>query len=113
MLESQTMRGGPYVPPSTSISGGPFEGAPVDAMTIELLQIVDRRHHIFTTKSAERPEQHYVELAPTGVLEQLIEPLALVDAFSTALVIDVLTDNLANSALAPGLAAPFGKGFSA
>jgi hypothetical protein len=38
--------------------------------------------HDLAGKAVERSEQHEVELASAGVLEEFIEPLGLVDAFA-------------------------------
>src|SRR5262245_65953975 len=54
------------------------------AVGVQPLEMMDRRHHALAAKAVERPEQHAIELAAAGVLEQGGKLLALARALAAA-----------------------------
>ena len=72
-----------------------------DAAGSKALQVHDGRHHAFAGEAVERPEQHAIELALVGILEQRSELLAILDAFATAFVVNVFVGDLVASDGAP------------
>src|SRR5262245_6251419 len=63
---------------------------------------MDRRHHALATKAVERPEQHAIELAAAGFLEQGSKLLALARALAAAHAVNVFADNVVARISAPG-----------
>ena len=61
----------------------------------------DRRHHAFTGKTVQGPEQDAVKPAFVGVLEQCSELLAALGALPAALVVNVFVGDLVAGASAP------------
>src|SRR5215472_18910464 len=52
--------------------------------------MMDRRHHALAAKAVERPEQHAIELAAAGGLEQGGKLLALARSLAAAHAVNVL-----------------------
>ena len=63
---------------------------------------MDRRHHTLAAKAVERPEQHAVELAAAGVLEQGGKLFPLARALAPAHAINVLADEVVAGIGTPG-----------
>jgi hypothetical protein len=61
----------------------------------------DGRDHAFAGEAVERLEQHAIEFALVGILEQRSELLAVLGAFPAAFVVNVLVHKLVASAGAP------------
>jgi hypothetical protein len=66
------------------------------------LQVHDSRHHALAGEPIKCPEQHTVEPALVGVLEQGGELLSSSRALPAALLVDVLVGNLVPGVGAPG-----------
>ena len=62
----------------------------------------DGGHHALAAETIERPEQHAVEPALVGIVEQGGELLAFFGAFPAGLLVDVLMNDLMTSTGAPG-----------
>jgi len=65
------------------------------------LQVQDGRDHAFAGEAVERPEQHAIELALVGILEQRSELLAALGALPAAFMVNVLVHELVASAGTP------------
>src|SRR6516165_2684534 len=65
------------------------------------LPVQDGRDHAFAGEAVERPEQHAIELALVGILEQRSELLAVLGALPAAFMVNVLVHELVASAGAP------------
>src|SRR6516164_1815929 len=65
------------------------------------LQVQDGRDHAFAGEAVERPEQHAIELALVGILEQRSELLAVLGALPAAFMVNVLVHELVAIAGAP------------
>src|SRR5262249_1548558 len=72
----------------------------------EALQVHDGRHHALAGEPIECPEQHTVEPALVGVLEQGGELLSSGRALPAALLVDVFVSNLVPCTGAPGAHLP-------
>src|SRR5262249_59827881 len=64
------------------------------AVGVQPIEMMDRRHHALAAKAVERPEQHAIELAAAGVLEQGSKLLALARALAAAHAVNVFADNV-------------------
>src|SRR5262249_11523811 len=82
---------------------GPLLGIAVKAHAVgsQPLQVQDGRDHAFAGEAVERPEQHAIELALVGILEQRSELLAVLGALPAAFMVNVLVHELVASAGAP------------
>src|SRR5262249_46874967 len=72
------------------------------AVGVQPIEMMDRRHHALAAKAVERPEQHAIELAAAGVLEQGSKLLALARALAAAHAVNVFADNVVARIGAPG-----------
>src|SRR5262252_1357164 len=72
------------------------------AVGVQPLEMMDRRHHALAAKAVERPEQHAIELAAAGGLEQGSKLLALARALAAAHAVNVFADNVVARIDAPG-----------
>src|SRR5215472_14882938 len=72
------------------------------AAGIQPLEVMDRRHHTLAAKAVERPEQHAIELAAAGVLEQGGKLFALARALAPAHAVNVLADEVVAGIGTPG-----------
>ena len=61
----------------------------------------DGRHHAFAGEAVQGPEQHAIELALVGILEQCGELLAVFGALPAAFAVDVFVGDLVTCSSAP------------
>src|SRR5262245_64449524 len=72
------------------------------AVGVQPLEMMDRRHHTLAAKAVERPEQHAIEFAAAGVLEQGGKLLTLTRALAAAHAVNVFADNVVARIGGPG-----------
>src|SRR5262249_23513089 len=64
------------------------------AVAVQTLQVHDRLDHPLAGEAVQRPEQHHVELATVGVVEQLGELPAAFGTLPAGFMFDILGGNL-------------------